>query len=222
MSLLGKLLSQARKEEIGYGIHENCVILAISNDIRKNKDSLVIPRNCYTKIGQLNENNEITHEKEISWFNLDPTSEWVYENLMSQLEQMSAIVDTLRDPSTDGKDIWDMAFEAILTDEKVELNIEAFKAALKVKKTCDNILKALGDTYTELLEPLVGPDSLKLRFKVVYDNNGKYLQQPKYGAFVESMDKPAEDFILKITKNDEESKAKSLSLSTAKPKVTNI
>ena len=91
-SLLGQLLADARKAELGYGIHGNCVITKVTNEERKSKENEKINRNAYTTIAQRDANGEIVSEREISWFNLDPTSEKVYMNWYAQYEQMSAIV----------------------------------------------------------------------------------------------------------------------------------
>ena len=85
-------------------------------------------------------------------------------------------------------------------------------------------MEMISDTYTEILTPLVGPESPRIRFKVVYDNNGKYLQQPRYGEFVESMEIDKEESKLKITKSELEYKAKADNVTTtpaasSKPKV---
>jgi hypothetical protein len=221
MSLLGKLMSQARKSEIGFGIHNNCVVLKADNEVKKNKDGEVLKRNSWTTIGQKNDAGEIVAEKEVAWFNLDPTSEYLWDNFSSQMEQMSAIVDTLRPPTTDDKDIWDMAIDAVAADLGIGLTLDELKESLKVKKTCEAFMKGVGDVYAELLEPLVGPKSLPVRFKVVYDAGGKYLQQPRYGIFVENMEIPVEDSRLKVSKQEEEYKIKSSALSSSKPNMSN-
>lgn len=214
-SLLDGLLSQAKKNEIGFGIHENCVILSVANDVRKNKDNEVIKRNCFTVFAKKNAAGEITAEKEISWFNIDPTSEYAYDNFFSQLEQLTAIVDTLRDPAEDEKDIWDLAFEAILTENEIEFTKDALEKAIKTKKVSNEIVQAIGDTYVELLKPLVGKSSAAMRLKIVYDSNGKYLQQPKYNSFVETMEVDLEDSKLKLTDNDNANKVKSTTGNTS-------
>lgn len=208
VSLLDGLLNQAKKNEIGFGIHENCVILSVSNDIRKNKDNEVVKRNCFTVFAKKNAAGEITAEKEISWFNIDPTSEYAYDNFFSQLEQMTAIVDILRDPNEEDKDIWDLAFEAILSENEIEFTKDSLEKAIRTKKVSNEIVKAIGDTYVELLSNLVGKDSKAMRLKIVYDSNGKYLQQPKYNSFVESMDVELEDSRLKITDTENTNKNK--------------
>jgi len=220
-SLLGQLLSEAKKSEIAFGIHENCVVLSVNNDVRKNKDNEVIKRNCFTVFGKLNNVNEIVAEKEISWFNIDPSTEWAYDNFFTQLEQMTAIVDALFPVAEGEKDVWDLAFEQILAEEEVELTKDSLEKAIKNKKTCASIVKSLGDTYVELLSDLVGPESQRVRLKIVYDSNGKYLQQPKYNAFVESMEVDKEDSKLKIVES-EKGKSNTAAPTASKPKLTSI
>ena len=218
-ALLGKLMANARKAEIGFGIHANVVITSVDNDQRKTKEGEKIKRNCYTTFSQLNEDGVIVAEKEISWFNLDPSSEYVYNNFIAQLEQMTAIVDLYYNNSK--KDKWQDVFSEIL--EKYEIDegdeddagsVETLKKsleeAMKNKDICNDFMDDLGDAYVKLISKKCGEDSASLRLKIVYDYKGKYLQAPRYGAFVELMDTPEEDTILKITDNDLANKEKSL------------
>lgn len=218
MSLLGKLMSNARKADIGFGIHTNCVVLSASNEKRKNKDGEVVKRNCYTTIGQLDKDGNTVGEKTISYFNLDNTSEYVYDNFFTQLDQLTSIIDVYY--PTDKKDIWGDAFLAILEEEEVEVGENAaeceanLRAAMADKETCNNIITAIGDVYAELIGKVAGKDSQPIRFKVVYDKSGKYLQQPKFEAFVESMEVSDEDSKLRISSTEAQYRAKSLSTSS--------
>jgi len=224
MSLLQNLMSNARKADIGFGIHTNCVILSVSNDKRKNKDGEVVKRNCYTTIGQLDKSGNVTGEKTVSWFNLDNKSEYVYSNFFTQLDQVTSIVDTYY--PLDKKDVWEDAFLAICEEEEIEVgaNAEEFEAnlteAMADKATCTNVLTAVGDVYAELIGKVCGKDSQPVRFKVVYDKSGKYLQQPKFEAFIESMEVSDEDSKLRISAIEEQYRAKSLATGptvTSKP-----
>lgn len=213
MSLLNKLLSNARKADIGFGIHDNCVILEVSNEGRKNKDNQPIKRNSYTKFGQLDTDGNVVAEREISWFNLDHANEYVYDNFFTQLDQMTSIVDVFVDSSK--KDLWALGFASILEEEEVDETEEDLKEALTDKETCANILTALSDLYVEILTDHVGPESKKVRFKIVYEKSGKYLQQPRYGIFVEDQEVAKEDSRLKMSKVEEEYKIKSQNVGSA-------
>jgi len=226
MSLLNQLLSEARKAEIGFGIHKNCVITSATNDIRKSKEGEVIKRNCYTKFEILGEDGKSTAEKEISWYNIDPTSDYAFNSFFSQLEQMTAIVDVLV-PATGKKDVWSDVFDEILEKYEVELDVEdaegsksALEVAMKDKETFVGIMDDLIESYVEIVGKKCGLKSAPMKLKVVFDPKGRYLQQPKFDAFVESMEISDEDSRLKITKTDEEYKAKSLE--TAKKPARNV
>jgi hypothetical protein len=227
MSLLGELLSEARKANIGYGIHDNVVITAVSNDQRKNKDNEKINRNTYIKFGKLNDKGAIVAEKEVNWFNLDGSNEYAAGNFISQLEQLSYIAGIYVGMEDDSK--WNTAvvkvFDACEIDlpegtepEQVDTwRDEVLKVELKDKETCKDLIQGLGDAFCKLVSKKIGKESQPMRFKVTYDKSGKYLQQPRYGSFVESMEVEAEDTRLRLTSADEENRQKSL-VTSAKPK----
>ena len=218
MGLLNELMSNARKADIGFGIHKNCVVLSVSNDERKTNDGELVKRNCYTTFGQLNDKKAVVGEKTVSWFNLDNTSEYVYDSFFNQLDQMTCIMNVFHPEGK--KDPWEDAFLAILEEEEIETGrneteLEAnLREALADKATCKSLMKSIGDAYVELLENKVGAKSQPIRLKIVYDKNGKYLQQPKFEGFVESMEISDEDSRLKITNTENQYKAKSLTQNT--------
>ena len=219
--LLGKLMQNARKAEIGYGVHSNCVVLSVSNEEKRTKDNEKINRNCYTKIGQCDKNGVVVGEREVSWFNIDSTSDYAFDNLKTQLTQMTAIVDVFVSAE---KGKWEKAIDKAINDateleldgEDIDEDEKQLAEAMKDKATCKEMMEAIGEAYVKILKDKLGDKSQPVRFKVVYEKSGKYLQQPRYGKFVESMEVEDEDSILKITKADEEALAKSLAV--AKPK----
>jgi hypothetical protein len=213
MSLLNNLMDNARKAEIGFGVHADCVITKVSNEKRKNKDGQVVKRNSYTMIGKLNSEGKVVAEREISFFNLDSASEYVYGNWFTQLEQLTAIVDTL--VPVGKKDKWANALDAIAeefefeAETKEELEAELTEV-LTDKKLCVEYTTAVWNAYVEILTPIVGVESQPIRFKCVYDKSGKYLQQPRFDGFVESMEVDADDSRLRITDTELQYKSKSL------------
>lgn len=227
MSLLNQLMAEARKAEIGFGIHKNCVITAVSNDIRKNKDGEILNRNCYTKFEILSEDGKsTTAEREISWYNIDPTADYSFNSFFSQLEQMTSIIDVLQ-PITDKKDIWSDVFDEIMEKYNISLdpdNPEDSKSILeghmKDNKLFRGVVDELIDAYVTIGSKKCGLKSPTMRLKVVFDPKGRYLQQPKFDPFVESMDVDDESSRLRINKTDEEYKAKSLE--TSKRTIKNV
>lgn len=222
MSLLQQLMQNARRAEIGFGIHKNCVITEVSNDKRKTKEGEVINRNCYTKFELLDENGNSTAEKEISWYNIDPSADYAFNSFYSQLEQMTAIVDVLQ-PATGKKDVWSDVFDELMGEFEIELDAEdpegskaKLEEEMKDKDTFKGVMDGLIKAYVSIVGKKAGKDSTPMRLKIVFDTKGKYLQQPKFDTFVESMEVSDEDSRLKITKTDEEYRAKSLE-TTKKP-----
>lgn len=212
MSLLAKLKSQAKKAEIGYGVHEPVVILSVDNTKRKTKDGSVIKRNNFTKFGKLNKDGKVIAEKEVSWFNVDASSEYAYQNFFSQLDQMVGILDCFFDK--DEEDVVAEVINAIFEEEEIE-SVEELEAAMKDKKQSKSIMEALTEAYETLLEGKTGADSKQLRLKLSYDSKGKYLQQPKYDPFTESMEVPKDESKLKMTKKEDEFRQKSLVTNSA-------
>ena len=218
-SLLGQLMATARKAEIGYGIHSNCFITKVSNEVRQSKEGEKLSRNGYTTIGQKDENGQVISEKEIYWFNLDPTSEKVYNNWYSQYEQMAGIVNLYQGK----KNRFAEGLAKILEENGVEVDWDAetpaaiaefeksMKEVLSKKASCAAIVSGMADLYVSILEKKIKEeDAPALRVKFVFDGKGKYVQQPRFGVFVESMDVEEKESELKLTKTDDENQRKSL------------
>jgi hypothetical protein len=222
--LLGNLLANARKADIADGIHNNCVILSVSNDKRKNNDGVVQDRTGYTKFGKLNDKGVVTAEKEISWWGVKHDTDFAYDNVIEQIIQMTAIAEAVV-----GLDAVKEAFNDVFEEEEIEGEgkeevLAALAEAATDKGAVKSLMGGLCDAYVDLLKGKTGPKSSPVRLKLTYDPKGKYIQQPKYGTFVESMEVSAEDTQLKISAKEQEYKLKSTQQITAAPKaaVTNI
>ena len=187
MSLLNKLKGNARVEELGFGIHDNCVIISASNEVKTKKDGSTINRSCYTTIGQVNAKGKITKNKEISWFGVDATSDMAYDNFFTQLDQTTELMDILYPPTAEGS-AWDKAFNGLLDELEVEHNEAALRLLVSKTKTCKPFMKALGDLYADMINKKSGIDSTKLKLKLVIDKSAVYVQQPRYDKFVEPSD----------------------------------
>jgi hypothetical protein len=208
MSLLNKLQQEESLPEIGYGIHNNCVITRVSNDLRKKKDESIVNKNCFIMIGKLGARGTVVAQKEISFFNLDHTTDWAYGNFFNQVDQMTGIVDSYITPS-DEDDTWGNIFSAVLAKFEVSEDVDEIKAALTDEDTCQGIVKLLGDQFVKLLSDKIGVDGEKLRIKLSFDKNGNYVQQPKYDQFTENMSVAEADSTLKMTETEKSYEAKS-------------
>ena len=129
--------------------------------------------------------------------------------------------------SSKKKDKWMDGIAEVLSEAGVELDWEdeseaakkdfevTVTEALKDRDTCSEVMDGIGELYVKLVGKKCGSDSQPMRLKIVYDSKGRYVQQPRFDSFVESMEVEEEDTRLKLTKTDEEYKQKSLV--TAKP-----
>ena len=220
MSLLGLLKQNQNLPKIGFGVHKNCVVLEVSDAIRKKQDKSIIDRNSYTKFGQLDDKGSIVAATEVSWFNIDSAKDYAYDGFFAQIDQMSAIVDVLI-PVTEEEDKWGDVFSAILKSQEIEESVESITEALKDKKKTKALMELISSAYVKMLSPLVGEDSTVMKLKLTYDRSGKFLQQPRFDPFVEPLEFTGDpDKALKITEQEKSYEAKSRNISPVIPNVS--
>lgn len=214
MSILNSLLADAKKPEIPFGIHGNCKLTGFHRGEKHKNDGTVIKLNGFTTFSLYKgdpKKKKVTHQKEISWFNIDTTNAQAYDNFVTQMQQMEGILSCYYTKKEIGKDFDFFRSSDIDTVEEFE---EIFSTPKEVQKVHAQMV----DNYFDMIEALLeeGTDKM-LRIKMVYSFNGRNLQAPRYGVFVESEDIAVEDTTLMIT--DREKKGKEQS--TAAPKDKN-
>tara|TARA_R110000796_G_scaffold38210_7_gene96314 strand:- start:2519 stop:3193 length:675 start_codon:yes stop_codon:yes gene_type:complete len=188
MSLLNKLKGNAKVAELGYGIHKNCIIQSATNEVRKTKDGSIVKRSCYTTIAQVDDKGKVVSNRTISWFNVDPTSDMAYDNLFTQLDQTTELMDILYPPvSEEEGSEWDTAFAALLKEYDVDETEASLRKVISKSKTSKPFMAALGDLYASMVNEKSGKDSPKFKFKLVFDKSTVYIQLPRFGQFSELM-----------------------------------
>ena len=95
-NLLNQVLSTVKKSELVDGIHENCILVSVSNEDRKTKDGKSLNRHCYTKFGQVKD-KKVVAEAEISWYNPLAFEEGRYDSIFSMLDQFNNIISSIYD-----------------------------------------------------------------------------------------------------------------------------
>ena len=184
-NLLDTLMENNRKPEIDFGISKGCVFISASNDIKKKKDGDIINRFSFIKVGQVNSVGKLFKETEISWFNVDPSTDWAYDNFFAYLKQSSAIVRLIY-PISEEENKWGDIFSKILASIGIDETEEAVRDAVSDSKKCPELMKILGDTVTLIIKNhLKDNKSPVFNIKLVFEKTGKYLQQPRYDSFVE-------------------------------------
>lgn len=200
------ILNKGKAQDLEEGIHDHCRILEIDIQPRENNQGEKIKRNTYIKFGKFSENGKRKiAEKEISWFNIDPTSQYVMDNFREQIIQMAGILKAYypEDEVLTKFDIFKgvKGFESAM-NEDTTLEVEELEDALKDKPRATMLLTNAIVTFYEMMKGKFGYDSQLLRIKITFDKNGKYIQQPSYGNFVESMEIPEDKSTLKMTKTE--------------------
>lgn len=208
MSLLDSILSKAKKADLDAGIHEKCIITKVQSRGRKNKDGQAINRNCFTTFAKINDKGDITAEKEVSWFDLDITSEYVRSNFSEQMLQLVNILECFFEPS----DI-DSIFNPILEEHGI-IDDDSLNTILADKASTKKLMEEISENYAANMESVLNDKENVLRVKLVYDSKGKNIQIPSYGAFVEAVSVKKEDSKLKLSKVEQENEVKSHNLTT--------
>ena len=205
-NILDQILSEAKSQDLEDGIHENCRILEVDVQMRQDKDGNNLKRNTYIKIGKFDEKGKRKiAEKEIAWFNIDPTSEYVMDNFREQIIQLVGILKVYY-PEEEIYSKFDI-FEGIATlenglSEDTELEVKDIEKALKSKKSATTLLTNAIRHFYQMMQGKYGYESQVIRVKLTFSKDGKYIQQPTYGNFVESAKVPAEESNLKMSKTE--------------------
>ena len=206
VNALHELLSKGKAQDLEEGIHENCKILDVDIQLRETNKGDKIKRNTFIKIGKFDSKGKRKlAEKEISWFNIDPTSQYVMDNFREQIIQMVGVLNCYY-PEEEVLKSFNIfegleGFETAM-DNDTKLEIDFIEKALKDKKSATILLSNAIRHFYEMMQDHYGYDSDLIRIKLTFDKSGKYIQQPGYGNFAEAMKVPEKDSVLKMTKTE--------------------
>lgn len=174
MSLLREMLAiKPVRTPLDFGINENVRLMSIVNEVRK-WEGEVVPRNTFLTFIKFGTDNTKLASTEFSYFNLDHTSDFVFDNLVTQIGQLNNIVEILNP----GKSVDP-------TDEFESL--EEIKEALRTKKGCQSLMENMWKQFEEAIDGKFGLESPLLRIKVVSGKTG-YLQLPRDAHFLENVE----------------------------------
>ena len=206
MNALQEILSKGKSQDLEEGIHDNCRIIDVDIQPRETHKGERIKRNTYIKLGKFDaKGKRKLAEKEISWFNIDPTSQYVLDNFREQIIQMTGILKCYytEEEVLEKFDIFkDIAgFETAMKDNTT-LEVDELEVALKNKPLATKLLTNAITSFWELIQNKYGYESDLIRIKLTFDKSGKYIQQPGYGNFAESMKVPEENSELKMSKTE--------------------
>ncbi len=160
------VLTAPIRARLQFGINENVILEKVDFNERKNK-GLTLKMHTFITLVQIDAERKVVARSEGNFFNLDHTSDYVYQNFMDEFTCQAAIVDAI------GGDL--EAFDEAVTEVFGDESVEAF---LKTKQGSVAAQEALADSFMESISGRMGDDSPILACKMV-SNKAGWLEFPK-------------------------------------------
>lgn len=162
------ILARPVKTQLDFGHNENVVIKDINFGVKKN-NGIAIKANTFISLVKIDpETQEIKAQSEISFWNLDPSKDFVNDNFISQFTNLYAIVSALGGNEED--------FEASVLGV---LEGETESETLKFLKTKDNakvVQTAMIEAFKTQVEDKIGiTNPILLKCKMIVNKAG-YLE----------------------------------------------
>jgi hypothetical protein len=145
-----------------FGVVHNVRIINIDTGERR-RDGIPIPQNTFITLAQFNEaGDKIIGQSEGSYWNLDPTKEYVESNFLNQFTSLVAIAYAYGEDEVE----FDNFVLEIVPDD---VTIEDY---LKTKDGAKAMQKRLKEAVEKFIVPHVGRDSKLLKCKSIVNKSG--------------------------------------------------
>lgn len=181
-NLAGSLLDRARVAKLGKGIHDNVVITKVDTAERKNK-GVPIKKMLYITYATIDPaTKKKKQEAEVSWWTLDPTSEFFFSNLREFCVQLHGLLSCYM-TETEAFDVFSIAFDEF-KDLKSVNDIEETKWK---KADVITIQDTLASLFAAAIAPFIGVTAIPIRLKLSTDSKGENVAYSSYGVFAEPM-----------------------------------
>lgn len=181
-NLTGSLLNRVKVAKLGKGIHDNVVILKVDTQGRKNNQSVPLKKMLFITWATIDPaTKKKKQEVELSWWTLEPTSEYFFSNLREFCVQLNAILACYMTEEE--------AFEAMSTafDEFEFKSVQEIETTKWKRNDVNSIQDTLATLFEKAITPFIGIDSTPIRLKISTDPKGENAAYPNYGVFVEPM-----------------------------------
>jgi len=161
------VLARPVKTPLDFGHNENIVIETIDFNERKRK-GIKVKANTFIKLAKLEpKTKEVIANTEISFWDLDPSKDFVYDNFISQFSILSGIIDAL------GGDVEQYETEVLAVVEgDSDSEILAFLKKPANAKQAQNVLVS---GFKTQIEDKIGLDSTLLKCKMISNKAGYLL-----------------------------------------------
>jgi len=182
-----------RLAQLQKGIHENCYISKVDIKDRKGKNG-IINKMVYITINKMGKKNKPIAQVEVSWWKPDPTSDYFKTNLQEISLQLHNILEAYMD-TDEAFEAFENVFEAVGISNYKEIETRKWK-----QSEVNKLLNIIAEAFEEAIKPYVGKTDKLIRVKLTTNYKGEGTEVPKYGKWVELMDK--EETELYFTDNE--------------------
>jgi len=178
------LNSAPSRFKLPFGVSNNVILKAVSNEVRRDKNNLKINKNCYLTFSNIDpeDNNKVLAESTFSYFNIDK-AEYAVLNFVHQVTQLGEIAAAVA-PADKLKEVKAKTNALMVSD------IDLFKRIAEAKDKASKVDKAfvaeilamqhkIVDTFIESVSPYIGENCPLLSLLVVTDRKGKFYDLPR-------------------------------------------
>lgn len=193
-ALLDFFSEDAKSGEMGVGVHENVKLIGVDPELRRDKNNNVISKQLFLRFKKFNKKNEDVGEKEISFFFVDATKDYADKSLSGFIRQSMEVLGLFLTPDEIEKGfdpiaVWveESGYEGTEEELRESLLHDNFKKTFLSKAKAYKVIEeATRNQVAKLLKKKIGFESLSFRLKLEANDDGKYIQIPRYGKFVEA------------------------------------
>ncbi len=204
------VLARPVKTPLDFGHNENIKIESIDFKERKKK-GIKVKANTFIKLTKINpKDDSVIANTEISFWDLDPTKDFIYDNFISQFSVLCGVIDAL------GGDVdayEDQVLEVVQGEDDTEM-----LAYLKKPVNAKAVQSVLIDAFERQVDGKFGLGSKSLKCKMISNKSG-YLQPANDIMWILSMD--SEEKLPIITAREKRVYDKALKTDTKKAKPDN-
>ncbi len=174
------ILARPVKTPLSFGHNDNIVIESIDFGERKRK-GIKVKANTFIKLTKVKpEDKEILANTEISFWDLDPTKDFVYDNFISQFSILCGIIDATKG-DIDKYETKVLGFVKGDTDQEIT-------SFLKKPVNCKAAQQALVDGFQDQMKGKIGLESSTLLKCKMISNKSGFLQPANDIMWILSMD----------------------------------
>ena len=177
------LASAPSRHRIPFGLHDNVVLKAVSNEPRRDKNGVKIGKNCFMTFAILDVANEnkILSEREFSMFDLDKP-QFAKINMLDQLNRLVEVVRAVV-PTEHLAEAIKSFNRALIADKAVYDELATIGKKQEVPGSLLKKLvvtqKSLVDNFILTITPYLGTKGNLVQILLVTGKTGKFLDLPR-------------------------------------------